>query len=57
MKKRVKISLYGPGVQAGLLEPMGFWRFMLECVRFWRRRGTRLNDFDRMVVTFTEEKP
>lgn len=57
MKKRVTIRFIGPGVEAGLTEPMGFWRFMLECVRFWRRRGTRFNDFDMMVVTFTEEKP
>lgn len=54
MKKRVTIRFTGPGVEAGLTEPMGFWRFMLECVMFWHRRGTRLNDFDMMVTTFTE---
>ena len=57
MKKRVRIRFSGPGVQAGLTKPMGFWRFMLECVRFWCRRRTSIYDFDMMVVSFTEEKP
>ena len=55
MKKSVRIRFSSGDTVTGLSEPMGFWRFMLESVRFWLRRGTHLNDFDAMIVHFTKD--
>jgi len=54
MKKAVRIRFSNGDTATGLSEPMGFWRFMLESIRFWFRRGTCLNDFDTMMVHFTK---
>lgn len=55
MKKCVRIRMSSPAVQADVSAPMGFWQFMLECIRFWRNHGTHLDDFDTMVVCFHKE--
>ena len=55
-EKKVRIRLAGRNVMTDVSQSIGFWRFMLEVVRFWHRHGTSLNDFDTMSVAFVEEK-
>lgn len=57
MKKKVRIRFSGPGFQTGVSEPLGFWRFIMACVFFWRRSRTGINGFDTMVAALTEMEP